>query len=233
MKLLWIAAAFLMLCNSASAQTPEERAVAFLRFNAEVRDAAFNPRRYAPEYGDLITINYRGDDWGWPVWSIAIERFCEHAVSDAGNMMCLWRWRALAAHAPSVNAPGLRRRGEMLVENAFAMRNAAPERSLAEILEEIGVLWREADLETCPGAREALSDAMNTHWIEQSAFAASREGIPIWMHYDTIETYFRFQPGEARYHGAIVEGTPAAWGLRMSEILEPCWRPTQAPPPWR
>ena len=54
------------------------------------------------------------------------------------------------------------------------------------------------------------------------------------LHADTMTV--RFASSYTRlstYTGIIDDRAPSGWAVRLAAALEPCWRPTDATPPWR
>lgn len=201
----------------------------------EVRDqiarAAFDPSTYyaKEEYAfDLIHITYRGDDRGWPFYTIAIRSHCDK--TPAGECQKMRTARMVRVPVEADERP--RRSGNRLVSEV--MQKAASAQDIPKALDAAGLQWVEADLATCPGAMPVLAEALQTKWVLKSMVApAAGEEFSITLHADTVTVTFKELINQASYTGALFEGTPAAWGHKLAKTLEPCWKPANATPPWR
>ncbi|WP_326525869.1 hypothetical protein [Sphingomonas sp.] len=212
----------------AAASAPQERGVIDVR--REVTALAFDPARFFDAGPDLVRIAYRGDDYDWPVWSIAIRTGCLPGAAREG---CGERRiaRMVRAALPQ-GAERPRQRGVALVTNV-AGRKPADVAAVAAALDTAKVEWVEADLTTCPGALEALASASDTRWVPDGLAPAPSQDIMIVLHADRIRVEFPDHLRSATYDGWIAPGSPAEWANRFATLVEPCWKPAAAPPPWR
>lgn len=207
---------------------PQERGVVDVR--RDVTDLAFDPARFFDAGPDLVRMAYRGDDHGWPVWSIAIRTGCLPGAPREG---CGERRlaRMVRARLPQ-GAERPRQRGVALVTDITG-RKPADAAAVAAALDTAGVEWLEADLATCPGALEALAGAGNTRWVPDGIAPAPGQDIAIVLHADRIRVEFPDHLRAATYDGWIAPGSPAEWANRFARLIEPCWKTAAAPPPWR
>jgi hypothetical protein len=98
--------------------------------------------------------------------------------------------------------------------------------------------WREADLRTCPGAVEALLALDDVRWqpfdeADQALITGqSPAQLLVIADPDTISVR---AGGVMNAHAAHDMGQPGgagAWAMTMRAVVEPCLKPTGAPPPW-
>jgi hypothetical protein len=90
--------------------------------------------------------------------------------------------------------------------------------------------WREADLESCPGAMTTLHALETVHWgwkLDESGFIVV--GAPP----DAI-TVKAVSNGFATYSATEFEddGETSAWARRMLAVVQPCLKPSNVPAPW-
>jgi hypothetical protein len=200
-----------------------------------VRAVAFDPTKFFREehIGDpsIISIAYTGDDYAWPVYSIAIAEGClerETPSRECGSRLTARMVRSPAP--PNMTRP--RQRGSHLVHQ-LVERGATSSSSVASNLGSLGVEWMEADLRACPGIRSMLARSAQLAWVPaEISNPGPREEISLVLHADIVQVVFDQYARRATYSGFISEGSPAAWAVELSEALEPCWRPARIAPPW-
>ncbi len=203
-----------------------------VRLRNETAALAFDPDKlFEKRMGQskVVTIAYSGDDFGWPVYSIAISR--NGCIGrDSKGIPCRWQRIARMVRAPAppdFSRP--RQRGSHLMQRMLRSDEPA-----SASIDGMGLEWMEADLDTCPGANVHFEQAGRISWIPNEVFAPSPDNLPpIILHADTVKVTFSAASRLAIYQGYIAEGSPAEWAVKLAEILESCWRPSQADPPWR
>jgi len=204
---------------------------------ATVRGLAFDPALYFPSRyvadNSMIKITYTGDDYGWPVYAIAVAEGCVDR-EDVQRDNCSSRLRARMVRAPApADLTRPRQRGSYLIGEIVA-KGAVSFEQIRTALTETRPEWVEADLRACPGAMDALKRASEAVWIPEAvAEPDADEGyVEIILHADIIEVEVRQYARSARYRGWIAEDSPAAWAEGLAKVLEPCWRPAGVPAPW-
>ena len=102
----WLCAALLVALSSPAWTQARTRPEIIGRVRDRVWDLAFDPNRYfVSEYGDeqvieeIITIAYTGDDYAWPVYSIAIAEGC--LEGEGNGPACGARLTARMVRAPA------------------------------------------------------------------------------------------------------------------------------------
>lgn len=205
----------------------------------QVRDTvvamAFEPSAYFrdQEFGDLsmIRIVDTGDDYGWPVYAIAILRGClpEEALAEP----CVNRLTARMVRSPApMNMSRPRQRGLHLV-GALLQRHATSRNAIASQLRDIGVDWMEADLASCPGVESVMARSASLSWVpEDISNPAERNSISIVLHADKVRVEFEQYARISIYEGYIGDNLPSEWADQLAEVLEPCWRPASTKAPW-
>jgi hypothetical protein len=204
-----------------------------MRVKRTVETLAFDPSTFFRwSWADKVRIRYRGDDWGWPVYSIAIQDGCED--ENAPRPACTQRRIARMVRAP-LGPRGSERprwRGMDLIERIFRS-GARGDQAVRKQLDKAGLEWLEADLQACPGAMAALARADAARWGPYTPPKRPDDGIVVTFHADTIEVGFEVPDGRVTWSGLPNEGTPARWASDLAALLEPCWRSVTAPTPWR
>lgn len=204
---------------------------------AAVHQMAFDPARYfSSRYvtdSSMIKITYTGDDYGWPVYAIAVAEGCVDR-EDVQQDNCTSRLRARMVRAPA--PPDLtrpRQRGSYLIGEIVA-KGAVSFDQIRTTLSEINPEWVEADLRTCPGAMDALKRSSEAVWVPEAvAEPDSDDGfVEIILHADIIEVELRQYARRASYRGWITEDSPAAWAENLAAVLEPCWGAARVAAPW-
>lgn len=215
------------------AAAPAEQAVSESRaidVRNLINNAAFEPSKYFAdeEVGlDLIYITYRGDDYDWPFYSIAIRNDCAKVHTEA----CQLARRARMVKVPVGANERPRKSGSRLVGEI--LQQATTPQDIPKALDKSGLQWVEADLKACPGAMSVLAEATKSQWVQKTTVAPAKgDPIRLSLHADKVTVAFKEYLQEATYYGALYEGTPAAWADNLAKTLEPCWKPASAPAPW-
>lgn len=204
---------------------------------ATVLEMAFDPALYFPSRyvadSSMIKITYTGDDYGWPVYAIAVAEGCVDR-EDVQRDNCTSRLRARMVRAPA--PAGLtrpRQRGSYLIGEIVA-KSAVSADQIRTALTEINPEWVEADLRICPGAMDALKRSSEAVWVPEAVAEPDSDAgnVEIVLHADIIEVELRQYARRASYRGWIAEDSPAAWAESLAAVLEPCWRPASVTAPW-
>lgn len=204
---------------------------------AIVQEVAFDPATYFPSrYGrdrSIVRIAYTGDDYGWPVYSIAIAEGCLDGETNPKDN-CAARLRARMVRAPSLaEAARPRQQGARLVSRV-TKTGARSSDEVRQALTNIDLDWVEADIHTCPGASVALARSAGAIWVPDAVANPSPDDdiFGLVLHADIVRVDIQQYARLTSYSGWIAEGSPAAWAVEMANALEPCWEPTSATAPW-
>jgi len=203
---------------------------------AIVQQVAFDPKTYFPSRyvndRSVVRIAYTGDDYGWPVYSIAIAEGCldgETVLRDN----CASRLRARMVRAPAIpDTHRLRVLGARLVARVRET-GARTADEVRQTLNDMNLEWVEADLQTCPGALAILARSAEAVWVPDAIVNPTPDdNMSLVLHADIIRVDFQQYARMTTYNGWIAERSPAAWAVEMASTLEPCWRPSSDQPPW-
>ena len=201
-------------------------------FQERTRALAFDPARFFPERSEpAMAVRYLGDDYGFPVYAIAVRRGCTDADLGEARRTCGDRLIARMVRSPyEGKPPRARARGQRL----FAMIAKSPPQSddaLLRSLDKAGLEWLEADIRKCPIAMAHLATGQDPRF--SSVLNQTRQMPEIVLHADKIS----FEIGEylmrSRYEGWLKPGSPGAWENDFAASLESCWKPSTALVPWR
>lgn len=202
-----------------------------------VQDVAFDPKTYFPaQYirdRSIVRIAYTGDDYGWPVYSIAIARGCIDGETVPEDN-CASRLRARMVRAPGVlDANRPRVAGAQLVARVTET-GAGSVDEVRQVLGSMGLEWVEADIRTCPGAFAVFARSVEAAWVPDAiANPTPENSVPaIVLHPDIIRVEFQQYAQLTTYRGWIAQQSPAAWAVELAAALEPCWGPSAIQPPW-
>lgn len=204
------------------------------RVRETVRALAFDPTKYFhdEDIGDpsIIRIVYTGDDFAWPVYSLAVSEGClegETPSRECGSRLTARMDRSPAP--PDMTRP--RQRGSHLVRG-LVQRRATSRSAVRSNLRVMGVEWLEADLRACPGVSSLLARSAQLSWVpEEVSNPGPREEIRLVLHADIVQVVFDQYARRATYEGYTSQNSPAAWAVELAEALEPCWRPARIRPP--
>lgn len=230
------AAATLLLTGCASATFGETGTFeAMLNVSERVNVLAFDPTRFFREEDghdrSMIRIAYTGDDYAWPVYSIAVMAGC--LPGEARSPACGDRLTARMVRAPA--PPDLdrpRQRGSALVAG-LVERGEVSRSGLRNGLTSAGVEWLEADGRSCPDFVDKLGASADLQWTPREVSHPDSSGeIRIVVHADIVSVTFDKFARRSTYEGYIAEGSPAAWAVELAAVLETCWKPAPAPAPW-
>lgn len=216
----------------AVAQSDFEKRVKLAR---RVRELAFNPEHFfLDQYHSqpVVTVTYTGDDYAWPVYSIAVFEGCHDDEPRVDGCRSALRARMVRSPlAPDMRRP--RERGGRLVWNLFE-KGKTSRMALRGALTRSGVEWKEADVRRCPNAMKALERSANLKWVpSEISNPTPKDEINLVIHADTVEVTFRQYGRASIYSGYVADGSPAAWAEDFAASLEPCWTDATIPPPWQ
>lgn len=228
-RLVWIAAAlFLGLAVPLAAQdTPPT-----YDFREPVRALAFDPDRFFPDQPEpAMSIRYLADDYGFPVYAIAVRRGCADEDQGEARRTCGERLIARMVRSPSVdNSTRLRARGQRLFGTIAQMRPQNDD-DLVGFLEKMGLEWLEADVRKCPAALAHLATGRDLKF--SPSLDQTNELAEIVLHADKVTFEIGDYLTRSRYVGWLKPDSPARWAHEFAASLETCWKPSSAPVPWR
>ena len=219
------------------AQPARAQETSILETRDAVRQMAFDPATFFPspyiKDRSVIRITYTGDDYGWPVYAIAIAEGCidqENVRQDD----CKSRLRARMVRAPAPpNLTRARQRGVHLVTRLVERGATSPE-LMRTALDQLGVEWLEADLRTCSGAMETLQQSTEAVWVPDAVSdpTPDDEMAGLVLHADIVQVEIQQYARRTTYVGWLAAGSPAVWAEALATVLEPCWRPANVSVPW-
>lgn len=200
-------------------------------FRERTRTLAFDPARFFPEGPEpMMSVRYLGDDYGFPVYAIAIRRGCTMADQGEARRTCGERLEARMVRAPSEGEPPRPRvRGQRLV-GWIGQSEPQNDETLLQLLDNAGLEWLEADVRKCPPAMAHLATGRDLNFSPALDVTGPAEIV---LHADRVS----FEVGEylarSRYEGWLEPGSPGAWANDFAASLETCWKPSMALVPWR
>ena len=205
-----------------------------VKLSGSVRELAFNPEAFFRDeyhHQPVVTVTYTGDDYAWPVYSIAIFDGCHADEPKVDTCRSALRARMVRSPAPrDMQRP--RERGINLVRKLFD-EGKTSRTALRSALTRMGVEWKEADLRSCPSAMSALAKSAEREWVPtEISHPTPNDEIDIVIHADIVEVTFRQYGRSSIYRGYIADGSPAAWAGDLAVSLEQCWVDATTPPPW-
>ncbi|WP_303698898.1 hypothetical protein [Brevundimonas naejangsanensis] len=232
-----LSSAAALLLGAIAPDQRQETAPPTQDIRAIVREAAFDPKTYFPSKytkdRSIVRIAYTGDDYGWPVYSIAIAAGClEGETIPRDN--CASRLRARMVRAPAIpDAARPRLLGAQLVTRVKETGATSPE-EVRQALRDMNLEWVEADLRTCPGALATLTRSAEAAWVPDAIInpTPGDEMASLVLHADIVRVELQQYARLTTYSGWIAERSPAAWAVEMASTLEPCWGSISNPPPW-
>jgi hypothetical protein len=200
-------------------------------FRERIRVLAFDPDRFFPERAEpAMSVRYLGDDYAYPVYSIAVLKGCtRHDQGEAGRSC---RERLIARMVrPSFQGipPRPRARGQRLFGT---IGKAAPQsdEALLQLLDRANLEWLEADIRQCPAAMAHLAKGRD---LQFSPIIDQSEPAEIVLHADKIMFEVSDYLVNSRYEGWLKPGSPGVWANDFAASLETCWKSSKAMVPWR
>lgn len=201
-------------------------------FRDRTRTLAFNPARLFPEQSQpALSVRYLGDDYGYPVYTIAVRSGCTDSDKGEARRTCGERLIARMVRSPfKGDAPRLRARGQLLFA-AIAQAQPQNDNELLRLLDGAGLEWLEADVRNCPTAMAHLATVRDLSFTTTTAPFGQLDEIV--LHADTVTLEIGSYLMRSRYQGRLKPGSPGAWANSFAASLETCWKPAAALVPWR
>ena len=197
-----------------------------------VKALAFDATRFFQSEGNatpFLTAYYGGDDYDYPVYAFALN-YSRECRGPSGAIACTSVITARMVRArghPDVERP--RWAGTALLAELHR-RGAFSQDDIADNLSDAGAQWLEAEVSSCPGARQLVQPRISAGWFG-FAFPDAPPPPPT-MHADNVEIAYSWRGASSRYDGPVTNGSPARWADDLVRALEPCWTPAQVPAPW-
>lgn len=203
-----------------------------------VRQLAFDPDRFFPDayIKPILTIRYTGDDYDYPVYSLAVRRGCTDEDVGEARKTCGSRLLARMVRSPMPptedgETPRRRWAGSALFA-ALEKRAPRSEGEVKQGLDSYGLEWMEADVNGCAPALDRLRSAETVSFFAEPPVANSNE-LSLVLHADKVAVEFGGYITRSRYFGWLKPGSPAEWADGFAQSLETCWQPSKAVVPWR
>ncbi|KLI63129.1 hypothetical protein [Aurantiacibacter marinus] len=202
-------------------------------YRERTRELAFDPQRFFPEgTRPWMEIIYSGDDYGFPVYSIAIQKGCTSDDTGEARRNCGNRLIARMVRAPFDGEPlRPRNRGQVLFGYLFD-EGVGDDLALRDALARYQLEWLETDVSGCEPAMALLeADPVLSFFATQ---LTPSEGIPqLALHADKIRFVHRGSYlSETTYYGWAAPESPGEWAVQFAQSLEACWRPASSIAPW-
>ncbi len=200
-------------------------------FRERIRVLAFNPDRFFPErFGIAMSVRYLGDDYGYPVYTIAVRKGCTRDDKGEARRTCDKRLIARMVRSPYQGTPARpRARGQRLF-GAIAQSEPQNDEALLQLLDNAELEWLEADVRQCSAAMAHLATVRDLRFSPIFDQAAPTEII---LHADKVTFEISDFLVRSRYEGWLKPGSPGAWANDFAASLEACWKPSTAVVPWR
>ena len=201
-------------------------------FRERTRALAFDPARFFPERSEpTMSVRYLGDDYGFPVYTIAVRRGCIDAEKGEARRTCGERLVARMVRSPFEGEPPRPRvRGQRLFAT-IAQSKPQNDEALLRLFDNGGLEWLEADVGKCPTAMAHLATGRDLKF--SPAMDQTGQPAEIVLHADKVSFEIGNYLTRSRYDGWVKQGSPGGWANDFAASLEPCWRPSTALVPWR
>jgi hypothetical protein len=200
-----------------------------------VQRLAFDPQRYFsdPPYepgdgptGIVDAVNL--SSLHGPQWAFAVDSVC----SEPSPTGCSWREQRFVLRMVSA-------RRDRAPPASPAPAPGETAQSVRAFLDAV-VTWREADLQSCPGAISALRALDHVKWFGLDAHdRAMLDGrgldeIVVVADGDWVTVRARGAGATTVQATALVDADgSSAWAQTMLKDATPCLKPAHSPPPWR
>lgn len=201
-------------------------------FRERTRALAFDPARFFSErFEPAMSVRYLGDDYGYPVYAIAVRKGCIDADQGEARRTCGERLIARMVRSPFEGEPARpRARGQRLFATIARLQPQSDD-ALLRLLDNTGLEWLEADIRECPAAMAHLATGRDLRF--SSAIDQTGQSGEIVLHADKISFEIGDYLMRSRYEGWLKPGSPGAWANGFAASLETCWKPSTALVPWR
>ncbi len=200
-------------------------------FRERTRVLAFDPGRFFPERSEpAMSVRYLGDDYAYPVYTIAIRKGCALDDKREARRTCGERLTARMLRSSFQGIPPRpRARGQRLF-GAIAKAPPQSDEALLQLLDGADLEWLEADVRQCPTAMAHLATGRD---LQFSPIIDQSEPAEIVLHADKITFEVSDYLVKSRYEGWLKPGSPGVWANDFAASLETCWKPSTAMVPWR
>lgn len=201
-------------------------------FQERTRTLAFDPARFFPEGFELaMSVRYLGDDYGYPVYAVAVHKGCTADDRGEARRTCGERLTARMVRSPYEGKPPRpRARGQRLFA-MIAQSKPQSDDALLPLLDKAGLEWREADIRKCPTAMAHLRSGQDLRF--SAVLGEAAQAPQIVLHADKVSFEIGGYLTRSRYEGWLKPGSPGEWADDFVASLEPCWTPSMALVPWR
>lgn len=200
-------------------------------FRERTRVLAFDPSRFFPERSvPAISVRYLGDDYAYPVYTIAVRKGCVGDDQGEARRTCGERLvaRMVRSSFPGT-PPRARARGQRLFA-AIARSQPQSDEALLRLLDNAELEWLEADVRQCSSAMAHLATGRDVRF---SSIIDQTDPSEIVLHADKVTFEIKDYLMQSRYEGWLKPGSPGAWANDFAASLETCWKPAKAIVPWR
>jgi hypothetical protein len=184
--------------------------------------------------GITVYIEASGDDFDWPVQSVA---FRIQRNPRCGEALCpnSWSARMNRAEPPPDSNTGdenfrPRWRGRHLVSAFNHLKSQEPEPSADELLGQLPIEYLQASSADCPPVWEHLQTLAEQNWIEESDLHTI--GNTVWespyitLHADRYNIEIASnRSSSAAYDMVPRHGNIAGWAHELMTAVESCWQP--------
>ena len=203
-------------------------------YRDRIGELAFNTDLFFSERKEqrlFMSINYRGDDYDYPVYAIAVRKGCISTDVGTAKKECHKRLTARMVRSPYEGEPQRpRHRGQKLLR-AISEQKVKNDKELIKALDEYGLEWYEADINSCETAVQFLKSSSEINFFPNPILLKD-DSINIYLHADTMDFSFGDYNKKVHYSGVISDNTPGAWANQFARSLESCWFPSKAEAPW-
>lgn len=200
-------------------------------FQERIRVLAFDPDRFFPDrFGPAMSVRYLGDDYGYPVYTIAVRKGCTLDDQGEARLTCGERLIARMVRSPFQGTPPRpRARGQRLF-GAIAQYEPQNDEALLQLLDNAELEWLQADVRQCSAAMAHLATVRDLRF---SSIIDQTGPTEIVLHADKVTFEISDFLVQSRYEGWLKPGSPGAWANDFAASLEACWKPSAAVVPWR
>lgn len=200
-------------------------------FRERTRALAFDPTRLFPEHSEpAMSVRYLGDDYAYPVYTIAVRKGCTGDDRGEARRTCGERLTARMVRSSYQGIPQrARARGQRLF-GLIARAQPQSDESLIRLLDNAELEWLEADVRQCAPAMTHLATGRDLRF---SSIIDQTSPTEIVLHADKVTFEISDYVMRSRYEGWLKPGSPGAWANDFALSLETCWKPSTAIVPWR